>query len=167
MKKISRTLSPLALAALAVALGGISVPSAQAAAPRVIKITGTEDMRYSVTRIEAKAGEPLKVVLASKGSQPKETMAHNFVLLAREVDVNTFVNQAALARANEYIPVSFRAKILAATKMAGAGETVETTFSAPTEPGSYVFLCTFPAHYVAGMKGTLVVKPAAAAPKKK
>jgi azurin len=166
MMKSSRTLSTLSLAALAVSLTGIAGPAAQAAAPRVIKITGTEDMRFSVTRIEAEPGEALKVVLTSKGSQPKETMAHNFVLLARDVDVSTFINQAAMARANEYIPVSFRAKILAATKMAGAGETVETTFNAPTEPGSYAFVCTFPAHYAVGMKGTLIVKPAAAAPKK-
>ena len=36
--------------------------------------------------------------------------------------------------------------------------TVEVTFDAPTEPGEYVYLCSFPGHYAAGMKGLLVVK---------
>ena len=29
---------------------------------------------------------------------------------------------------------------------------------APTAPGDYVYLCTFPAHYQVGMHGTLTVK---------
>jgi azurin len=48
--------------------------------------------------------------------------------------------------------------VLASTKMAGGGETVEVTFTAPKEPGEYLYICTFPGHYLAGMKGVLVVK---------
>jgi plastocyanin len=33
-----------------------------------------------------------------------------------------------------------------------------TSFGAPAKPGSYTYLCTFPGHFVAGMKGVLVVK---------
>jgi len=28
----------------------------------------------------------------------------------------------------------------------------------PAAPGSYPYVCTFPGHFVAGMKGNLVVK---------
>jgi azurin len=49
-------------------------------------------------------------------------------------------------------------KILAYTPLAGGGDTVEVTFAAPTKPGSYTYLCTFPGHFAMGMKGTLVVK---------
>ena len=38
------------------------------------------------------------------------------------------------------------------------GETVEVTFDAPKAPGVYTFICTFPGHFLAGMKGTLTVK---------
>ena len=38
------------------------------------------------------------------------------------------------------------------------GETAEVTFKVPAAPGSYTFLCSFPGHFVAGMKGLLVVK---------
>jgi plastocyanin len=72
-----------------------------------------------------------------------------------------FITQATIARAGGYIPPAFKAKILAATPLAGAGETVEVTFTAPATPGSYPYVCTFPAHYAGGMKGTLVVKAAA------
>ena len=49
-------------------------------------------------------------------------------------------------------------QVLAASAMAGPGETVEVTFKVPTAPGTYPYLCTFPGHFAAGMRGTIVVK---------
>ena len=49
-------------------------------------------------------------------------------------------------------------QVLAATTMAGPGETVEVTFKVPTAPGTYHYMCTFPGHFAAGMRGTIVVK---------
>ena len=40
----------------------------------------------------------------------------------------------------------------------GPRKSGEADFKAPTVPGDYPFLCTFPAHYQTGMKGTLTVK---------
>jgi uncharacterized cupredoxin-like copper-binding protein len=51
-----------------------------------------------------------------------------------------------------------KAKVLAMTAMAGPGETVQVTFKAPAKPGKYEFICSFPGHFLAGMKGVLVVK---------
>jgi azurin len=147
-----------ATAALAAAVLTLTSASVFAAAPRVVKITGTEDMRYSVTRIEAAPGETIKIQLTAKGNQAKEAMAHNFVLLAPGVDMGPFITQATMARSSGYIPASFKAKILAFSPLAGAGETVEVTFNAPAKPGDYTYLCTFPAHFTSGMKGVLVVK---------
>ena len=47
--------------------------------------------------------------------------------------------------------------ILAYTPMANPGETVEVTFTAPSEPGNYRFICTYPGHF-ATMQGVLVVQ---------
>jgi azurin len=47
--------------------------------------------------------------------------------------------------------------VIAHTGLVGPGETVEVTFKAPAA-GTYTFLCSFPGHFAAGMKGTLVVK---------
>lgn len=146
------------LVALAVITTAFVAFPASASAPREIKINGTDAMQYSVKKIEAKPGESLKIVLSTVSSMPKTEMAHNFILLAKGTNVDSFVMAASLARNTEYIPAAKKASILASTKLAGGGETVEVTFTAPTEPGEYVYICSFPGHYAAGMKGILVVK---------
>ena len=40
----------------------------------------------------------------------------------------------------------------------GRDKSTEITFKAPAAAGTYPYLCTFPGHYAAGMKGTLVIK---------
>jgi azurin len=92
---------------------------------------------------------------------PKMAMAHNFVLMKAGTSVaqiNDFTQQAALAAATAYIPAAKANLVLAHTpKVVGAGETTEVTFKAPTAPGTYTYLCSFPGHFAMGMKGTLTV----------
>lgn len=130
----------------------------QAAGPRVIKITGTDNLQYDVKTIEAKPGEKLKVVLTTISTMSKDQMAHNFVLLAKGTNADMFAMEAAMAKDKGYIPESGKKSILAMTGLAGKGETVEVTFDAPKEPGEYIYICTFPGHYIGGMKGKLIVK---------
>jgi azurin len=125
---------------------------------RTIEITGSETMKYDVTEITAKPGEKLRVVLKAVGSMPKIAMGHNFVLLKTGASAMEVSNAAFNARETDFIPASMKDKILASTKVAGAGETVEVTFTAPAKPGKYDYICTFPGHFAAGMKGTLTVK---------
>ena len=129
----------------------------QAQAPRVVAITATDAMKYSLTAITAKPGEKITVKLTGQGAIPKVAMAHNFVLLAPKTDAAAFAVAAASARATDFVPAD-KKQVLASTKLAGGGETVEVTFDAPKAPGVYDFICTFPGHFVAGMKGTLTVK---------
>jgi azurin len=142
--------------AVVLALGAAA--SVQAQAGRVVAITGTDAMKYSVTAITAKPGEKLTIKLTGQGAIPKVAMAHNFVLLALKSDPTAFAQAAANARATDFVPADKKADVLAATKLAGNGETVEVTFDAPKVPGVYTFICTFPGHFLAGMKGTLTVK---------
>jgi azurin len=125
---------------------------------RTVELTGGDDMKYNMTTINAKPGETLRVVLKSVGTIAKIAMAHNFVLLKLGADVNEVTKSAANARDTDYVPADQKAQILAATKLAGPGETMEVTFKVPAKAGSYQYLCTFPGHYAAGMKGTLVVQ---------
>jgi azurin len=124
---------------------------------RTVDIVGTDDMKFSVTNITAKPGEMIRVRLTTKGAMPKIAMAHNFVLLTKEANTLKFVNAAAMARATDFVPAELKAQIIASTTLAGAGETVEVTFKAPAA-GTYTYLCSFPGHFQAGMKGTLTVK---------
>lgn len=138
----------------------VSLTAALSADPaaRTINIQAGDNMKFSVTKIVAKPGERLRVVLTSKGTMPKLAMAHNVVFLAKGTDVDAFINASALARTTDYIAPSMKSKVIAATKLAGNGETVEVTFMAPKAPGNYDFVCSFPGHYLGGMKGVLTVK---------
>lgn len=133
-------------------------PGAKTGQVRTVQIRGTDEMRFSVTYIAARPGERLRVVLAAVGTMPKANMAHNFVLLAADADVEGFINASALARASGYIAPAFRRAVLAATDLVGNGETTEVTFTVPSVPGQHPFVCSFPGHYAAGMRGVLVVR---------
>jgi azurin len=133
-------------------------PPKKAGASRTVEITGSDDMKFSLNEITAKPGEQLHIVLKSVGKMPKAVMAHNVVVLKLAADPAAFANAAMLARETDYIPPDMKAQVLAATKLAGPGETVEVTLKVPAKPGSYPFMCTFPGHFAAGMRGQLIVK---------
>jgi azurin len=127
-------------------------------APRIIALSATDTMKYSATTIEAKPGEDIKVTLTNLGTLPKESMGHNWVLLKAGTDAAAFANAALMAKATGYIPPALQDQMIAHIDLLGAHETGEVEFNAPTVPGDYTFLCTFPAHFQVGMKGTLTVK---------
>ena len=132
--------------------------AASAKALKTVTITGTEQMKWDVATIQAKPGEQIHVVLKTTGSMPKIAMAHNFVLLKADVNPQDVANSAMTARETDFIPDSMKDKIIAHSGLAGGGETTQVTFKAPTKPGTYPYLCTFPGHFAVGMKGELVVK---------
>lgn len=135
-------------------------PAAAAAAKgvRTVEIVGTEDMKFSMASIAAKPGEQLRIRLTAKGAMPKVAMAHNFVLLNKSVNPTEFATAAMNARATDFIPAEKKADIIGHTALAGAGETVEVVIKVPAAAGDYPFICSFPGHFQAGMKGTLTVK---------
>ena len=131
--------------------------AADAKGVRTIEIIGTEDMKFSLANIAAKRGEQLRVRLVAKGAMPKIAMAHNFVLLNKGVSQVDFVTAAMQARATDFVPAGSK-DVLAHTGLAGAGETVEVTFKVPAAAGDYPYVCSFPGHFQAGMRGMLNVK---------
>lgn len=155
MHALGRLRTALLVAALGL-LTSAAIPAA-GADRRSIRIAGNDAMKFSLQRIDAAPGESLEVVLTVQGAMSKSEMAHNWVLLVRGANVDSFVMSASMARKTDYLPAAKRDQMLAATALAGAGETVRVAFRAPEEPGEYVFLCTFPGHYASGMKGKLVV----------
>jgi azurin len=155
--------APVAAQTAPAAPAGTAKPAAPAAkkpagAGRTIELTGGDDMKYSLTAITAKPGETLHIVLKGTGTIPKIAMAHNFVALKAGVDAAKFSQDAMTARDTDYVPAARKADVLASTALAGPGETVEVTFKVPAAAGTYPYLCTFPGHFAAGMKGDIVVK---------
>ena len=123
-----------------------------------VYIEGYDDMTYSKEQIIANPGQQLKVILKTISDLPEEQMAHNFVLLKKETDVMSFVTAGSRQPSNEYIEPTYSDRIIAATDMLAGGESDTVMFKAPEETGEYEYVCTFPGHYIAGMKGTLEVK---------
>lgn len=115
-------------------------------------------MKFDVASITAAPGESIKVVLTNACVLPKTVMGHNWVLLKPGTDRAAFANVAAPEAASGYIPENQKDKIEAFVGLLGPNETGEVVFTAPTAPGEYPYVCTFPAHCAIGMKGVLVVK---------
>ena len=120
----------------------------------LIQPVGNE-MRFEKTSFSVAAGEEVTIVFENVATSP--AMQHNVVVLTSDddADVNR-VGQAAVAAGEsaEYIPDD--EAILAHTPLAQPGETVRVTFTAPSEPGTYRYICTFPGHYMV-MQGTMTV----------
>ncbi|HET7619647.1 MAG TPA: plastocyanin/azurin family copper-binding protein [Vicinamibacterales bacterium] len=155
----SSVLALILVAAVSVAAPGVQKPAPKpASGPRVVDISGDDTMKYSITTITARPGERLRIRLTSKGTLPKIAMAHNVVVLKLGTNVEKFVTDGAAFRASDFIAPAHASEVIAKTTFAGPGETVQVTFTVPSAPGRYPFLCTFSGHYQAGMKGTLVVK---------
>lgn len=113
-----------------------------------------EQMFYDKTRLVVEAGKPVEIIFENPDSMP-----HNFVITvpgAREEIgklAETMVPQAD-EEGRMFIPKS--PKVLFASKLVDPGAKLKLNFTAPTEPGEYSYVCTFPGHWLR-MFGTLVV----------
>lgn len=125
-----------------------------------VVIEGNDEMRFSVTDFAVNAGDSVTVTLRNVGGLPKETFGHNFVLLQQTADVDAFLTAAIAAKATAHIPADRQGDVIAHTRLLGPGEEDTITFVAPTEPGTYTYVCSFPGHG-AMMRGTMTVLPAA------
>jgi len=113
-------------------------------------------MKYKETEFTVPADTEIELVFENTATSP--SMQHNVLLLNEAPGQSIFkeVGQAGVeAGANEEYRPDHEA-VLAATPISGPGETVSVTFTTPSEPGEYGYLCTYPGHW-ATMQGTMIV----------
>jgi azurin len=149
----SRFKQILTVVAFSVALAACGGRADRAAEVR-IRPVGNE-MRFEQTEFTVRPGQQVRLVMENTATSI--AMHHNIVVLnTTDGDVVNRVGLAALeaGEAADYIPQD--ASILAYTPMAAPGETTEVTFTAPMEPGTYLYICTYPGHYMM-MQGTMTV----------
>jgi azurin len=151
MKKTIAAICLGLLAALAAS------PVLRADDEKKVQIQANDQMKYDVASIDATAGQKVTVTITNAGKLPKVAMAHNFVLLKAGTDVSAFSMAAMTHHESGYMPPDMADKVIAATKLVGPGESDRVTFTAPVG-GIYDYICTFPGHALAGMRGTLNVK---------
>ncbi|MEO2017072.1 MAG: plastocyanin/azurin family copper-binding protein [Fuerstiella sp.] len=124
---------------------------------RVVRIhTVEEEMRYDKPFFAVEAGRSVQVVLENE-----DLMPHNLVITRTGK-----LKEVALAGAELgttpgldgklYVPDS--PDVLFSTGMVNAGKREVLTFTAPTEPGEYPYVCSFPRHWMR-MYGVMVVVP--------
>ena len=147
------------LAAVVLALVLFWVPvCVHAAGDEPITVSATDQMKFDTTDIAGKVGQRLTIKLTNDGSMPKEKMAHNIVILKPGTDVAAFVASAGKHAADDYLPGDDQADhMLIHTKLLGPGEDDTISFT-PLAPGVYEYVCTFPDHATAGMRGRITVQ---------
>ena len=153
---------PLALLAAAIVLQRTALadqPAPASVAPvRTVVIIGDDTLRFNITTIEAKPGEPIHVQLRNEGTLPKDGMGHNWILLDSDNEAVTYAMAAIPAREFGYMPKAEASHVLASIPLLGPKEVGDVTFTAPTKPGKYPYICSCSGHSMAGMRGELVVK---------
>ena len=112
-------------------------------------------LAFTPTELTVKPGQKLTVTFDNPDIQ-----IHNLVLVkpGTEAKVGQLADQMAQdpdAAARHYVPAT--EEVLWATPLVDPGGKVTLELTAPTEPGRYPYLCTFPGHWRV-MKGMLIVR---------
>jgi len=118
-----------------------------------------EQMLFTVQQFSVTAGQPVKLVFMNP-----DATDHNLVLLqpGALAEVGMAANEMAKDPKNaegDFIPASKRELILHASPLIGPTRKTQVhvlRFQAPTEPGLYPYVCTFPGHWVV-MNGVMAV----------
>ena len=132
----------------------LAAGTAAYADPCKVSIESNDMMQFNVREL-AVPGDcaEVEVTLHHAGKLASTVMGHDWVL-AKETDVSGVVNAGlAAGAARGYLPQG-DARIIAATKVIGGGEsaTVKFTTTALTPGARYAFFCTSPGHSTV-MKG--------------
>jgi putative heme-binding domain-containing protein len=118
-----------------------------------------ERMLFTLKQFAVVAGQPVKIVFTNP-----DATDHNLVLVKPEAlaEVGMAANEMAKDPKNansDFVPASKRELILHASPMIGPTRKSLVhvlRFRAPTEPGIYPYVCTFPGHWVV-MNGEMIV----------
>jgi azurin len=156
-KTFNESLSIVALGCSALLFSVAGCSRAPEAPPKQVQINADDKMKFDVTAFEATPGQKISVTLKNVGTTPKFSMGHNFVMLDRNTNVQTFLDAASMQASHDYVPPDAKG-VLAHTKLLGPSEAETVTFNAPYVPGDYIYLCSFPGHYSQGTKGVMTVK---------
>ena len=114
-------------------------------------------MKFDIDHFSVSAGEEIEIVFVNPDHMP-----HNLLVTAQGALEDVSLKAEAMASAPDgfqkhFVPDS--PNVLHATKLINHGETARLRFSAPKEPGSYPYVCTFPGHWRT-MNGTMNVRSA-------
>ncbi|MEJ1237764.1 PVC-type heme-binding CxxCH protein [Chryseolinea sp. T2] len=112
----------------------------------VIKLSVIKNqMKYDKTSFEVPAGKPVQIVFENP-----DFMQHNLVIGAQgslKIIGKAADAIAADAKGAEMNYVPRISEVLFSTRLVNPQETITLSFIAPSNPGEYPFVCTFPGHW--------------------
>jgi uncharacterized protein len=124
---------------------------------RIVATVGT--MKFDIEHFTVEAGEDVEIVLVNPDYMP-----HNLLITTPGKLEAVSLKAEAMAAEPDAFEKHFvpdTPDVLFATKLLQQGETERLRFTAPSDPGNYPFVCTFPGHWRT-MNGIMeVVRPAA------
>ncbi|MBF7142061.1 MULTISPECIES: azurin [Pseudomonas] len=123
-----------------------------------VTVDSTDQMTFDQKQIEvSKSCKTFEVTLTHSGNLPVNVMGHNWVL-TKTADMREVASDGMSAGADKGYLKPEDTRVIAHTRMIGAGEKDSITFDASTlDPaGQYTFFCSFPGH-IAMMQGTLKI----------
>ena len=119
-----------------------------------------EKMKFTLERFAVSPGQPVKVVFTNP-----DATDHNIVFVKPGKSEAVGIAAAEMARdpknaRSDFVPKNKSKLILFASKMIGPTRKHKVDvmrFRAPSKPGVYPYICTFPGHFTI-MKGEMVVR---------
>ena len=131
----------------------------QAGATCDFRLAVNDALQYPVTRMVAESGcETITVTVVHQGTLGAHVMGHNWVL-AKTADVQgVALDGMRVGAGSDYLQPG-DPRVVAATRIVGAGESASTSFSPRAlQPGeSYSFFSSFPANWTL-MSGEFVLR---------
>jgi azurin len=121
---------------------------------QVLKLGTKPGLKYDVAQFEVKAGSKIRLVFNNN-----DDMTHNVVVVvpgAGDEVGKLALNLGLKGSEMNYVPNS--PKVLFHTSLLEPDSSESIYFIAPTKPGEYMFLCTYPGH-ASVMRGILKVVP--------
>ena len=109
-------------------------------------------LKYNLNNFSVKSGSKVKITFLNP-----DVIPHN-LLIVEPGSRAEIGNQAIAMGADAVKKAPKNSKILHGTKMLEAGQKETLEFTAPSKPGDYEFICTFPGHW-AVMNGIMKVTP--------
>jgi len=101
--------------------------------------TVSSTLQFDQPRISVRQGTRLTLRLVNEGTLP-----HNLVVARNDDDLDALADAASKA-GGDYIPLALKEKMIAWTRLASPGQTVEVTFVVPP-PGEYPYACLMSGH---------------------
>lgn len=115
-----------------------------------------EQLLFDVKWFVVEAGKPVQIILSNPDGMPHNLVVSRPGSLQEVGTLGGAMPQTTDPNTRPFVPDT--PLVLHATRLLQAGDTERLGFRAPASPGEYIYVCTFPGHWLR-MYGVMLVVP--------